>query len=64
VLASAVEVGEGAHVGAGAVVRQCLRIGDWSVVGAGAAVVRDVAAAQTVVGVPARPMRLAMRVAK
>ena len=32
-------------------------VGDWSVVGAGACVVEDVPAGETVVGVPARPIR-------
>lgn len=54
-LASSVNVGAGAHIGIGAVVRQCLSIGEGAVVGAGAVVVRDVATATTVVGVPAAP---------
>jgi acetyltransferase EpsM len=53
-LAGGVIVGEGAHVGIGTcVIPQC-SIGDWSVVGAGAAVVKDIPARRTAVGVPAR----------
>lgn len=56
-LAGTVRIGEGAMVGAGATVIQNLEIGSWAMVGAGAAVVRDVADGETVVGVPARPIR-------
>jgi len=34
-----------------------LRVGEWSIVGAGAAVVKDVPPNVTVVGIPARVMR-------
>ncbi|WP_322522350.1 acetyltransferase [Guyparkeria halophila] len=47
--------GECAWFGVGASVRQGLRIGADAVIGAGAAVVKDVEAGTTVVGVPARP---------
>ncbi len=57
VLCGAVIVGAGAHVGAGAVIRQGMRIGAEAMVGAGAVVVRAVADGETVVGVPAKPMR-------
>jgi serine O-acetyltransferase len=43
-------------IGTGSSVLQGLRIGDRAKVGAGSAVIRDVAADTTVVGVPARPM--------
>jgi UDP-perosamine 4-acetyltransferase len=56
-LGSAVTVGEGAHIGIGASVRQGIRIGRNSVVGVGAAVVSDVPDDTIVVGVPARPLR-------
>lgn len=53
-LAGHVEVGEGALVGAGCVTKPGVRIGSWSVIGAGAAVVTDIPAGVTAVGVPAR----------
>lgn len=56
-LAGAVRLGRGVHVGAGATVLQKRTVGDWAVVGAGAVVVSDVLAQETVVGVPARPLK-------
>lgn len=53
-LAGRTHVEEGADVGIGASVIQGLTIGAWSVVGAGAVVIRDVGANETVVGCPAR----------
>ena len=54
-----VHIGDGAYVGAGAVIRQGtpekpMRIGAGAVIGMGAVVTRDVADGQTVVGNPAR----------
>ena len=42
------------HVGAGAVIRQMIRVGRGTTIGIGAAVVKDIAPLQTVVGVPAK----------
>ncbi len=53
-LAGGVSVGECTWIGIGAVVRQLLTVGACSIVGAGAAVVKDVPAHATVVGVPAK----------
>lgn len=53
-LAGCVQVREDAFVGLSASVIQGLEIGRGAVVGAGAVVIRDVAAGATVVGVPAR----------
>jgi acetyltransferase-like isoleucine patch superfamily enzyme len=50
-----VTIGEGAHVGLGAAVREGIDVGHRAVVAAGAVVIRDVAAGTLVVGVPARP---------
>ena len=53
-----VTIGEGTFVGAGAVVLPDRRVGPWSVVGAGAVVTRDVPANATVVGSPARILKM------
>ena len=53
-----VTVGEGALVGIGAVVLPGKTIGAWAIVGAGAVVIDDVPPATTVVGVPAKPVRV------
>ncbi|MBI5519655.1 MAG: acetyltransferase [Desulfovibrio sp.] len=55
-LAGRVTVGEGAFVGIGACAVQCVQIGAWSTVGAGAAVTQDVPERATVGGVPARAL--------
>lgn len=54
-LAGNVTVGEGTLMGAGCCARPGIRVGEWATVGAGAVVVKDVAAGNTVVGIPARP---------
>ncbi|MDY0208467.1 MAG: acetyltransferase, partial [Pseudomonas sp.] len=53
-LAGGAKVGLCAWIGIGAVVRQLLTVGAYSVVGAAAAVVMDVPEHATVVGVPAK----------
>jgi UDP-perosamine 4-acetyltransferase len=60
-LAGDVAVGEGALIGIGATVVPGRSIGAWANVGAGACVVSDVASGETVVGVPARPLRARRR---
>ena len=55
-LAGGVEVEDGVEFGVGARVMPRCRIGHLAFVGAGAVVIRDVEAGQTVVGVPARPI--------
>ena len=57
VLAGRAEVGSSAEIGAGAVLLPDVEVGARAVVGAGAVVTRPVAEADTVVGVPARPVR-------
>lgn len=52
-----VTVDEGVLVGIGATVMPCRRIGAWSVVGAGAVVVRDIPPGLTVIGVPAQELK-------
>jgi sugar O-acyltransferase (sialic acid O-acetyltransferase NeuD family) len=53
-----VTIGMGTLVGTGAQIRQYIDIGIGATVGAGAVVVKPVKPGETVVGVPARPMRL------
>lgn len=55
-LAGAVTVGDEADVGTGATVRPGVHLGAGTVIGAGAAVVHDLPAGCTAVGVPARPI--------
>lgn len=52
--AAGVRIGEGAAIGARAVVVAGVTIGEWSLVGAGAVVTKDVQPHALVVGVPAR----------
>ncbi len=52
-----VTVGEGCDLGTGGAVIQGKTIGPWSVVGAGAVVVQDLAANVTAVGVPAKVIK-------
>ena len=56
-VAGDVRVGEGVFAGIGAKVIPRVSVGDWAVIGAGAAVTRDVAAAAKVAGVPAKPIQ-------
>jgi UDP-perosamine 4-acetyltransferase len=60
-LAGRVQVQEGAFVGLGAKVIQCLTVGRFATVGAGAVVIRDVPDFATVVGTPARVIKLAQQ---
>lgn len=52
-LAGCVEVGDGTFFGIGSRAIPGVRIGEWSVIGAGAVVIKDVPANVTAVGVPA-----------
>jgi len=53
-LSGCVRVGSGVHIGTGAIVIQGIEIGRNSIIGAGSVVLRDVAEAIKVFGVPAR----------
>jgi len=48
---------EGAYIGSGAVTVQNITVGKWSIVGAGAVVVRDIPEKVVAVGIPAKPIR-------
>lgn len=52
------KIAEGAFIGAGATILPKVRIGRWAIVGAGAVVLSDVPDFATVVGVPAKIIRL------
>lgn len=58
VLAGGVVLGARAFVGAGAVVIPKIQVGEDAVVGAGACLVRDAPPSSTMIGVPARPLRV------
>lgn len=49
-------IGKNVWIGGGAIILPGIRIGDGAIIGAGSVVTRDVAAGQTVVGNPAKPM--------
>jgi UDP-perosamine 4-acetyltransferase len=57
-LAGRVRVEKCAFVGLGANVIQCLTIGEYAIIGAGAAVIADIPAHATAVGVPARVIKV------
>ena len=56
-LSASIAIGDGAWIGAGAMVLPGVKIGKMAVVGAGALVNKDVAPGDVVVGVPARIIR-------
>jgi acetyltransferase EpsM len=56
-IAGAVKVGKGVQVGIGASVIQGISIGEYTTIGAGAAVVSDIAGWVTAVGVPAKVIK-------
>lgn len=56
-LGGACTIGEGVFLGMGAKVVPLVRVGDWSVVGAGSVVLEDLPDRHFCVGIPARPIR-------
>lgn len=57
-LSGAVTLGEGVLLGVGSCARPLLKIGHWSIIGAGAAVVSEIPDQATAVGVPAKVIRV------
>ncbi|WP_282124144.1 acetyltransferase [Algibacter mikhailovii] len=55
-LAGGVSIGEGVFVALNSTVLPVTNVGDWSIVGAGSVVTKDVLPNKTVVGIPARPI--------
>lgn len=56
-LSGNVKIGTGCEIGTKAVVIQGREIGEWSIIGAGAVVIRDIPPYCTAVGVPAKPVK-------
>lgn len=56
-IAGGVTIGKGAFIGIGTSVAQYIKIGEWTTVGAGSAVITDLPANCTAVGVPAKPIK-------
>ena len=54
---SFVQIGKGVHIGTNCTIKERVTIGEYSIVGAGAVVVKDVPANAIVVGNPARVIR-------
>ena len=57
VIGSYVKIGRGVHIGTNSCIREHIEIGDYSVIGAGAVVVKDVPPRAIVVGNPAKILR-------
>lgn len=58
VVGANVHVGKGVHIGSNATIREKVKIGDYSLVGAGAVVIEDVPENAVVVGNPARILKI------
>ena len=58
-ISGGVVLGEAVLVGTGAQILQYVRVGDGATVGAGAVVTKDVSPGETVVGIPAKPLKRA-----
>jgi sugar O-acyltransferase (sialic acid O-acetyltransferase NeuD family) len=56
-ISGGVELGDGVLVGTGAQILQYVSVGAGATVGAGAVVTKDVPAGETVVGIPAKPLK-------
>jgi len=60
-LAGGASIGEGVFMALSSTVLPCLHVGDWSTVGAGALVTKNIEPGQTVVGSPARKIKSPLR---
>lgn len=56
-ISGAVDIGAGCDIGTGVSTIQGVRVGDWSIIGAGAVIAEDLPANCTAVGVPARAIK-------
>jgi sugar O-acyltransferase (sialic acid O-acetyltransferase NeuD family) len=61
-LCGGVRMGRGTLVGVGASAVPCVSIGEWAVIGAGAAVVKDIPGHVSAMGVPAVPLNISARI--
>lgn len=52
-----VEIGTGCDLGTGGTIIQGIKIGHWTIIGAGAVVVRDIPPNVTAIGAPAKPIK-------
>ena len=57
IISGNVTIGEGTDIGTNATLIQGVSVGEWSIVGAGAVVTRDLPANCTAVGAPAKPIK-------
>ncbi len=57
-LCGSVNIGEGAHIGAGAIIIPGITVGVWAKIGAGSVIIKDVPAYATVVGNPAKIIKI------
>ena len=53
-----VQIGEGTHIGAGTTIIPNIKIGKWCTIGAGSVVIKDVSDGVTVVGNPAKEIKI------
>ena len=57
-MAGGVHIGEGTHIGIGAIVIEGIKIGKWCKIGAGSVVLEDIPDYSTAVGVPAKIIKV------
>jgi sugar O-acyltransferase (sialic acid O-acetyltransferase NeuD family) len=57
VISGNVTIGEGVDVGTNATINQGLGIGEWTIIGSGTVITKDIPANVTAVGIPAKPIK-------